>query len=173
MKLAGTWIFIIIAVAAAVIALYQRFPVFRKIVDKVIDAVVKAFNWLRDIVVDKVVPAVTDAVERVWKGIQRLWEIAKPYLQFLGEFWTDIFKAMWWVIDTFVMPVLEALWDAVIFLWDNVVKPDLGLLWRFWSTIFKAMWKVIKHVVLPVLDLLGKGIIYLYRNYVKPYFKSM
>ncbi|OKH91505.1 M23 family metallopeptidase [Streptomyces uncialis] len=142
----GRVVWLVGLLAAGVIAAYEKFPVFREIVDTA---------WA----------GIKDATERVWDTalepfFSNLWGV----LQWVGD------KAKW-VWDEALWPLFKGFWDALVWvggklkwIWDEILvplfdwfAPKLGWVWE------KALWPFLKGFW-DALNWVGDKLVWLWRK---------
>jgi len=88
---------------------------------------------------------VADALGGVVEWFQKVWNIIKPIAQTVGKELVEAFTQTWRVLSSNLGPMLKALWNLLVKVWDIV-----GPLVKVWLSI-QAIWIKIALEVLPVL----------------------
>lgn len=139
----------IIAVGAALVALYQHNKKFKAFVDGIVKSVQNMWK--------AIVNALKPALNAVVTGVQSMWKSIQPILNQIGK----LFKTTW----DLVVKVIQVAWKAIKPIVDLLVglmkgsfeliaKVIVGLwkgTWGIIGAVLKAAWSLIK-------DVLGTGI---------------
>jgi len=154
----------IAAVIAIVILVIQHWDQLKAVAIQVWDAILGklliVYNWIKDQIGDKLAKLwtditssimeawapVADFIGGIWKQVQDWAQAIWPDVQKIIQPVIDWFQEIWPYIKDIVSANLNAMADALTFLWD-VIK-----------VVFQAIWEVVKGVVQGIWDIL-KGII--------------
>jgi murein DD-endopeptidase MepM/ murein hydrolase activator NlpD len=156
----GSIIFVLIALGTAVYLAYQRFEVFRKIVDHVAEGFVTMWKliWTVAKVVFKGIAwfisnVVLPAIRGFGKIVRWLWEgVLRPVLGFIREKFMWLAKAIKWVWDNFYFPIIDMFIKIVQKLWEKVISPILGWIRDKFVWLGEKMNEGYKKFIKPVFD---------------------
>ena len=166
----------IAALAAGLVWAYQNVEIFRKVVDKMVDAAMVAFGWMRDNVppifdaivgaivgafdwikekVEDFITVVTDAWEKwgdtILEAVQPIWDAIKEKIDAALQIITGIF-------DTFKALFegdWEGMWDGIVEVVDGIwtsIKLSFLLGWEVVKLAFEGVWKSIKVMAEAAFD---------------------
>jgi murein DD-endopeptidase MepM/ murein hydrolase activator NlpD len=159
-------VFLFVAAMAAVVALYLRFPEFRKQADRAFKAIGRVAKWMWEKVLKPV-------FEAWWEVVKFMGKVYVTIFPIIWNLWVQVFNGMAWIWNKILKPVFSAIIAIVQFLWKNVIKPILGFIWGAWKTTFKIMKGAWNSVLFPVLDLFAKLIGKLWTKVFKPILKRI
>lgn len=191
--LAGPWGWIVLAIAAVVLAvvyLYRRFEWFRDGVKAVWAAIQTAAMWLWTNALQPVFTAIWSALQTVGRWASWLWTNAiKPawdaialaakilltaivvvvLLPIIATFKIVGAIAMWLWTNA-IKPAFEAIAAIAVWLYRNVLKPQFDLI----MVVFRAaaavgMW-LWRNALAPAFRAIGDAATWLYTNAIKPAF---
>lgn len=184
----GLVIAAIALLVAGLVYAYFKFEGFRKVVDKVWDAIVATVKWAWEKVIKPIwnflVWYVTTIMipmwEKIWPVVQSVWN---KIVEIVKWAWSNIIQPLWdaivWYVTTILVPMWSKIWDvvkvvwdkisAVIkFVWDNIIKPIWDILYWYVTTILVPMWQKIWDVVKAVWDKVSAVIKFVWENVIKP-----
>ncbi|MFJ7417995.1 peptidoglycan DD-metalloendopeptidase family protein [Streptomyces uncialis] len=188
----GRVVWLVGLLAAGVIAAYEKFPVFREIVDTAWAGIKDATEWVWVNVLEPFFSNVWGALQWVGDKVKWIWDVILA--PFFGWLW-DILK---WIWDKILWPFFKGFWDALAWvggklkwIWDEILvpffdwlAPKLGWVWDkvLWP-FFKGFWDGLAWVGDKLVWLwrkgrdtwnwLGEKADWLYAEALKPSFDSI
>ena len=163
----------IAALAAGLVWAYQNVEIFREVVDKMADAAMVAFGWMRDNV-----PPIFDAIVGAIVGaFEWIKEKAEAFVGFVIDLWgrwgdtiTEAATNAWGAIQTIVEGALQYLtgvfdfWKSLFTgnwsgMWDAIIEQVSGL-WTLLKGAFLLGWEAVKlsfKAVFASVEAMAKG----------------
>ena len=163
----------IAALAAGLVWAYQNVEIFRTVVDKMVDAAMVAFGWMRDNV-----PPIFDAIVGAIVGaFEWIKEKAEAFVGFVIDLWgrwgdtiTEAATNAWGAIKTIVEGALQYLtgvfdfWKSLFTgnwsgMWDAIIEQVSGL-WTLLKGAFLLGWEAVKlsfKAVFASVEAMAKG----------------
>ena len=92
--------------------------------------------------------------EHVRKAINALWSAMKTGAS---------------IVWNWLKPILAAIGNAFVWLWEKAIRPSLVAILNFWKAVFNAMAWTWKNILWPILDLFIHIIKLLWNKVIKPY----
>src|SRR5690606_9947311 len=183
------------ALVIGIIAAYNHFEGFRKVVDAVFRAIAGVAIWLFDNILkpafnwiaNTAAPAIGVAISWLWNNV------FKPVFTAIGTIavwlFDNVLKPGWanlvWIIENLVAPIMTWLWSNVFkpiftfigeivnWWWNNITKPVFEAFGRFISNVVgpSILW-LWNSVVSPAFNFIGAIISTTWRNFIAPVFRA-
>jgi hypothetical protein len=181
------------ALGVAVVLAYNRFPVFRRVVEATWQAIVDATKWAWEKVIKPVFAALVWFYENVVAPVVMwLWNnVFKPVFDAIGgaaksvwdNFLHPIFTAIAWTIEHVLGPIFMWLWhDEIEPVW-NGIKIVISVAWAVIKVIFGLLQIAIKILVgifrgffltvKAVFDGVGAAAKWVWEKILRPVFKAV
>ena len=136
----------IAALAAGLVWAYQNVEIFRKVVDKMADAAMAAFGWMRDNV-PPIFDAIVGAIVGAFKWIKEKAEAFVGFVIDLWARWGDTISSAatnaWGAIQTIVEGALQYL-TGVFDLWKSLFTGDWSGMWDAIIEQVSGLWLLLK-----------------------------
>lgn len=155
----------VVLVIAALVLLYTKSEVARKIMDAIFHAIASAAEWLWNEVLVPAFEAIGKAFEVMIQFIADQWnKWGRSTFETIGR----VIKGTW---ENVLRPVFKAIGFVVSSLWRNIWKPIFKLIWDYYVTVFKVLKWTWEHVLRPVFKVIFEVVGYLWSNVFKPVLK--
>ncbi|MEU3297329.1 transglycosylase SLT domain-containing protein [Streptomyces longwoodensis] len=157
----------IVALAAAVVYAYQKFPWFRAAVQSTWAAIQTATDWLW-----------TKSLKPFFDGfgavVVWLWsKIIKPYIGFMVAYWTHVADVITWLWTGIFKPIFGFIGALIAYWWTNVVLRYFNHVVGILHTVGDAFAWLYKVGVKPHVDKISDIAQGLYKHGIKPAFDKI
>lgn len=166
----GLIIAAIALIVAGLVYAYFHFEGFRKVVDKVWNAIVKIVTWAWENVIKPIWTAIVWYITNIlipqmkimWEVIQVVWNAIATVVMWA---WNTIIKPLWdaiaWYIVNLLIPyykmlwaAIQVVWNAIVavisWAWNNVIKPIWDLIYAYITNVLIPVWQTIFDVATAV-----------------------
>jgi len=131
----------------------------------VVQAVGKVISWLAG-VFEKYMPAVQEAAQKAFSGIQDFWEQhLKPCFDAIGDFIQNVLAPIFeQVFNDFIAPAVEGAFKTIGDLWENSLKPILTGITDFLTGVFSGDFSKAFQGIVDIVDGIFSGIVTVVKN---------
>lgn len=160
----GLIIIAIVALVAAGIYAFNKFPWFRDLVLKAWAGIKTASLWLWRTVLQPFF---------VWFGgiVVWLWQrIIRPYIGFMIAYWKTVASVAMWLWRTVLAPVFAGIGAIIVWWWTNIVKRYFGMVKAAFQVIASVSMWLWNKAIKPAFNGIGAAISFWWTNVVKRYF---
>lgn len=126
----------------------------------VVQAVGKVISWLAG-VFEKYMPAVQEAAQKAFSGIQDLWEQhLKPCFDAIGDFIQNVLAPVFdEVFNGLIAPIVQAVFEGIGDLWENTLKPIFTGITDFLTGVFTGDFSKAFQGIVDIVDGIFSGIV--------------
>lgn len=126
----------------------------------VVQAVGKVISWLAG-VFEKYMPAVQEAVQKAFSGIQDFWERhLKPCFDAIGDFIQNVLAPVFdEVFNGLIAPIVQAVFEGIGDLWENSLKPIFTGITDFLTGVFTGDFSKAFQGIVDIVDGIFSGIV--------------
>lgn len=126
----------------------------------VVQAVGKVISWLAG-VFEKYMPAVQEAVQKAFSGIQDFWEQhLKPCFDAIGDFIQNVLAPVFdEVFNGLIAPIVQAVFEGIGDLWENTLKPIFTGITDFLTGVFTGDFSKAFQGIVDIVDGIFSGIV--------------
>ncbi|MFE9684452.1 peptidoglycan DD-metalloendopeptidase family protein [Streptomyces sp. NPDC006285] len=163
----GLVIIAVVALVAAVVLAWNKFPWFRDAVMAAWKGIQDATSFLWD---NYLKPFFT------WMGDIFVWlwtKIIKPYIGFMISYWKMVGSVISWLWTSIFSPVFGFIGDLIAWWWKNIVKRYSSLVMDIIRTVGGVFRWLYDKSVKPVFDWIGDKADWLWRKGIKPAFDKI
>ncbi|WP_319186498.1 aggregation-promoting factor C-terminal-like domain-containing protein [Streptomyces scabiei] len=160
----GLIILALVALVAAGIYAFNKFPWFRDLVLKAWDGIKTASMWLWG-------KALKPFFE--WFGVIVVWlweKIIKPYVKFMIAYWTMVGTVISWLWRKVFRPYFGFIGDLIAWWWRNIVKRYFGFVVDGIKVVGAAFAWLYRKGVKPQMEAISAVVSYIYNKGLKPAF---
>lgn len=126
----------------------------------VVQAVGKVISWLAG-VFEKYMPAVQEAAQKAFSGIQDFWEQhLKPCFDAIGDFIQNVLAPVFdEVFNGLIAPIVQAVFEGIGDLWENTLKPIFTGITDFLTGVFTGDFSKAFQGIVDIVDGIFSGIV--------------
>lgn len=160
----GLIIIAIVALVAAGIYAFNKFPWFRDLVLKAWAGIKTASLWLWRTVLQPFF---------AWFGVIVVWlwqRIIRPYIGFMIAYWKAVASVAMWLWRTVLGPVFSGIGAIIVWWWTNIVKRYFGMAKAAFQAIAAVSMWLWNKAIKPAFNGIGAVISFWWTNVVKRYF---
>lgn len=149
---------IVIAVITALIGvftyLYNTNEDFRNKVQETWEKIVELFQTYVMPVIETLKNLIVNAISTIWSIIQSVWAVLEPFIKNIFESIMSFWQGTGSSIIESLMTVLNELFKAVNWLWENVLNPIIQLLLEKFQPVIESVFAAISVIISSVLNVI-------------------
>lgn len=107
---------------------------------------------------------ILSAVGGWWNGVVGIFNDVVAFIQ------TVLAAVFTWLLDSVIRPVVTAIGDAALWLWNSVLKPTFDAWVHFFTVVIpQALNWLYQNAIKPVFDAIGQVVAWVWNNVISPY----